>query len=89
MIEAFVLKAPPGGLEPPTNGLTVRRSDAQSGCNEKTSAIASENLAEYLALLRRESAELALVVEAWPELPEAIQRAIVAMVDAAGEARVD
>ena len=40
-------------------------------------------MASYLALLVEESPDLAAVVKAWPDLPEAVRAGIVAMVKAA------
>jgi hypothetical protein len=52
-------------------------------CQPKTSARGTDNLAFYLALLARKSTDLALLVERWDVLPEAIRAGIVAMVNAA------
>ncbi|HUT12475.1 MAG TPA: hypothetical protein VMY42_18395 [Thermoguttaceae bacterium] len=46
-----------------------------------------ESMAHCVALLVQSHPGLALVVETWPELPEAIRAGIAAMVKAAGEAR--
>jgi hypothetical protein len=43
-------------------------------------------LADCLAFLKRESSELAAVVEAWDRLPDAIRQGIMAMVRAAENA---
>jgi hypothetical protein len=40
-------------------------------------------LADCLALLHRQSPDLAAVIDAWPRLPDAIRQGIVAMVRAA------
>jgi hypothetical protein len=40
-------------------------------------------VARCVALLGRNSPELALVVEAWPDLPDAVRAGILAMVRAA------
>ena len=70
------------GLEPKTYGLKVQRvtdtsDDCQTSCDARPF-----DLADCLALLRRESPDLARVVEAWPTLADPIRRAILAMVEA-------
>ena len=75
----------PGGVAPTAVFKTAAESpkgmstqgDAQSKVND---------LADCLALLRRESPELAVVVATWSTLPKAVQAGILAMIEAsAGE----
>ena len=44
-----------------------------------------ESVARSVALLVRDCPELSAIVEAWPDLPEAIKAGITAMVQAAGD----
>jgi hypothetical protein len=74
----------PTGLEPVTFGSVDRfhdtaTSDAVNSCDD-----AAERLGVLLGALGPKFDGLAAVVKAWPNLPEAIRRAILAMVEAAG-----
>ncbi len=64
-------------------------SHVTTSFSTKLSADSNENatgvLASCLALLAKKSTDLALVVERWDTLPEAIRAGIVAMVNAAGK----
>ncbi len=66
--------------------LPVRHSTSLDG--NSTSGIPTSsfenNLAFCLAFLAKKSPDLALLVECWDELPEAVRAGIVAMVKAAG-----
>jgi len=48
--------------------------------SESTLQSAADVLASCLALLRRESPDLARVVSAWPTLPAALRRAVLALI---------
>jgi hypothetical protein len=50
--------------------------------NDKTCESGENKSADYLALLRQKSPDLALVVERWDSLPEAVKAGIIAMVKA-------
>ena len=54
-----------------------------------TSDDSRENLASCLALLAKQSPDLALLVEAWDTLPDAVRAGIVAMVKAASPRKED
>jgi hypothetical protein len=75
------------GLEPTTYGSKDSLRDNPSLVNATSSDIAENDLASCLALLARKSADLALLVERWDALPEAVRAGIVAMAKAAGTAR--
>ncbi len=72
-----------GGLEPPTHGFSVRCSDSVSSDGATTYANVDPALTALLTDSCRKWPELIAVVEAWPELPEAVKAGIVAMVTAA------
>jgi len=70
------------GLEPKTYGLKVQRvTDTSNDCTTSCD-VRPFDLADCLALLRRESPDLAAICEAWPTLPELARRAVLAMVEA-------
>ena len=54
---------------------------SQGTNSQAVSEPAEIDLADCLALLKRESPELASIVEAWETLPEAVRRGILAMVE--------
>ena len=64
-------------------GLANRCNQDVNPATDKTYESGAENSAECLALLVRQSPELALVIERWEQLPEAVRAGIVAMVKAA------
>lgn len=73
------------GLEPTTNGLTYRKAISASPCGERGLRVRHHGLAEHLPNdTCRMPNDLAVVVVAWPRLPEAVRAGIVAMVRAAG-----
>lgn len=76
---------PPNGLEPLTCGLQNRCGDTVTRDYTTTSGNDKENSADYLALLERESPDLALLVRRWDSLPEAVRAGIVAMVRASDQ----
>jgi len=65
-------------------GLENRSPVSLTPSQAYTSEDPEKNLAFSLALLARKSADLALLVERWDGLPEAIRAGIMAMVRAAG-----
>lgn len=77
------------GFEPgergdtPFNGLANRNSDGAGDDNTSTYEHDAEILASYLVFWQRNCPDLALVVEAWAHLPEAVRAEIVAKVQAA------
>jgi hypothetical protein len=73
------------GLEPKTYGLKVRTTVSDTLSEQTTSGDSQNDLAFCLALLERESTDLAAIVRAWPNLPEAIKAGILAMIRAAGD----
>lgn len=83
-----VSKAERGGFEPAVHLLGVQRFSKPSTetCNPLTDQDVTENtesvLASCLAFLRRESPDLAAIVEAWETLPPALKAGILAMVEA-------
>ena len=75
-------KKPPAGIEPATYALQMRRGsnvtdDPNPACKDGV-----ENLASCLALLNQKSPDLAMIVECWDLLPEAVKAGILAMVEA-------
>jgi DNA-directed RNA polymerase subunit RPC12/RpoP len=89
-----------GGFFPPHPGLgsvctsggglgLQNRRPLSASCSESSISATDENdLASSLALLAKKSPDLALVAERWEALPEAVRVGIVAMVKAAGYARI-
>ena len=73
------------GLEPSTYGLKVRSRDDASRVKSSTSDNPESVLASCLALLKTKFPDLALLVERWNALPDAVRAGIVAMVKASGE----
>ena len=71
----------PGGFEPPTYGLGNRCASPLTIDESNPSDITEKNLAFCLALLKQKSPDLALLVERWDDLPEAVKAGIVAMID--------
>ena len=69
----------------PLNGLANRSTCDVSPDKSSTSEPADDHLASCLALLAEKSPDLAAVVKAWPDLPEAVRAGIVAMVKASNE----
>ena len=70
------------GLEPETYGLKVRSRDDATGEAPLTSDFIAERLGVLLGALGPDFEGLAAVFKAWPTLPDAIRRAIVAMIEA-------
>ncbi len=73
------MKAP--GFEPGTYGLKVRRTTDECPDSETTCDNPPEPLAQTLARETQIDPDLARVIDAWPELPEAIRRAMLALVE--------
>ena len=74
----------PGGLEPPherTPVNTVQGKDLRQGEQDADAAGAAESDAVEVA-----DEDLSRLIDAWPQLPEAIRAGIVAMVNAAADA---
>ncbi|MHC4441610.1 MAG: hypothetical protein ACYTF1_10670 [Planctomycetota bacterium] len=65
-----------------TCGLQNRCDESVTSDNDKTCESGEKNSADYLALLRQKSPDLALVVERWDSLPQAVKAGIIAMVKA-------
>ena len=72
------LALPPRGVEPLSDNSQVADSSQVTQNQENV-------LAVCLALLERENPDLAGVVRAWPELPDAVRARIVAMVKASAK----
>ena len=73
----------PTGLEPVTcgsgnQGILVVTTDADDTCQS-----VEEHSASCSAFLAKNSPDLAVIIDAWADLPEAIRAGIVAMVKAA------
>ena len=80
-------KEAPPGFEPGMADLQSADASTQPHGTSSTSANDAERLAFCLALLSQKSTDLALLVERWEVLPDALRAGIVAMVKAAtGEA---
>ena len=77
------IRTPDTGLIP-YSGLANRSDLPASHSPPDTSGDDQKNLAVYLALLAKKSLDLALTVERWDSLPEAVRAGIMAMVRAAG-----
>jgi len=84
MIAGRLEQEAPTGFEPVVTDLQSVPAESQPANQQGFTQSSPSVLAECLALLRRESPDLAAVVEAWPKLPESIKAGIVAMVKAAG-----
>lgn len=69
------------GFEPATYGLGNRPALAATDNTAASCDALVFDLADCLALLRRESPDLAAICEAWPILPEPIRRAVLALVN--------
>lgn len=74
---------PRTGFEPVTPGLGNRLGDSARDETASTCGNAKNRVAFYVALLERESPDLAAVVKGWNDLPPAVKAGIVAMVQAA------
>ena len=70
-------------------GLLNRPTSDVTPFQSSTSESSPGDLASYLALLSEKSPDLAAIVKAWPDLPEAVKAGIVAMVKAADAGRED
>ena len=66
----------------PSTGFEDQSANIPTHSPADTSEIAANDLAFCLALLARKSPNLALLVERWDALPEAVQAGIVAIVKA-------
>ena len=64
------------------DGFENRCDSDVSNDSTNTSENPENNSADYLALLRQKSPDLALVVERWDSLPEAVKAGIIAIVKA-------
>jgi hypothetical protein len=63
-------------------GLENRFTDSPTNSNSSTSGNSIKNLASCLAFLSQRSPELALLVQSWETLPDAVRAGIMAMVKA-------
>ncbi len=63
-------------------GLENRCAPVVSSCNSETSNNGESDWALCLALLARKAPDLALVIQRWSSLPEAVQTGILAMIRA-------
>jgi hypothetical protein len=77
-----VLQVDRAGIEPATYRFSDRHRLFASGNQLLTSDNTPDVLASCLALVARTAPDLALVVERWDALPEAVRAGIVAMVRA-------
>jgi len=77
------MKKTPPGFEPGMADLQSADATTQPIVSTDTSENASRDLAFCLALLTRKSPDLALLVERWDALPEALRAGIMAMVKVA------
>ena len=66
----------------PYDGLANRYPEHLTDNDATTCGSDAKNSADYLALLKRESPDLALLLERWDTLPEAIRTGIMAMIRA-------
>ncbi len=71
------------GFEPATFGFVDRCNSNTSNVNTSSCDTCDSSLTPSLARLAHDDAELALILTAWPELPDAIRAAIVAIVTTA------
>ncbi len=70
----------PAGLEPAAYGLGTRRSDTAKASAAASCSQGSERGASRGAFFRVSEPNLALLVDAWPKLSEAVKSGILAMV---------
>jgi len=69
------------GVEPTNNGFANRHLNQDKPLqNQHLHENSKNDLAEFLALLKEKDPDLALVVKAWPNLPEHIKAAVKALV---------
>ena len=73
-----------GGFEPPTFGSVDRCQDSVTDATTTGYESADGALTDSLTDIFRKHTDLAAVVAAWAELPEAVRAGIVAMVKATG-----
>ena len=78
-------KAPRAAIAPATYGSGNRPGVDATGEHDTTCNNRVFSVADCVALLECESTDLALVVERWQRLSEAVRAGIVAMVTAPGE----
>ena len=82
------------GFEPaergntPFNGLANRNTDSGSDDNTSTYDSDADFLVSCLVFLQRNCPDLAIVVDAWPTLPEALRAEIVAKIKATPQSNV-
>lgn len=79
-----MLLVPRRRIERPTYGLGNRAQDDGSDCSQGSCDELADCVALCVALLEKKSADLAIIVRTWNDLPEAIRQGILAMVTAAG-----
>ena len=72
----------PVGFEPTTFGSVDRKPDASNATNPGTSLLSTPPRAAPGAAAAHANADLAKLVAAWPSLPEAMRRAVLAIVEA-------
>ena len=65
--------------DPPSQQTLPDKTLSADGGNDRLSV-----MAHRLAFLVQESPDVALVIDAWPTLPEAVKAGVIAMVEAAG-----
>ena len=80
-------KKPPDGFEPSTCGLQNRCQKSVRRDNKTTYDNTDPVLTDLLTDISRIDPDLAVVVKAWPELPEPVRVGIVAMVKAAKDTK--
>ena len=76
------MKEAPPGFEPGMADLQSASESSQLTETIGTSENDSERLAYTLALLVKESPDLALLIETWDSIPDAVRAGIIAMVKA-------
>lgn len=74
--------ARPEGFEPPTDGLEIRPTDSVTPDAGGRCDDIEKRLAECLKYVATASPDLAIVIDAWSDLPEAIRVGILAIVKA-------